>query len=102
LYKKSIELDSKKKEAHYNLGNTYARLRKNSQAISSYLRAIEIDRNYMDSWINLSTLSFKEGDFTNAVKYCDEAILSGYKAPQGYLNALAPHRVKKKGNVGSD
>ena len=94
LYQKSIKLDSKKKEAHYNLGNTYARLRKNSQAIASYLKAIEIDRNYMDSWINLSTLSFKEGDFANAVKYCDEAILLGYRAPQGYLNALAPHRAE--------
>jgi len=96
LYQKSIELDSKKKEAHYNLGNTYARLRKNSQAIASYLKAIEMDRNYMDAWINLSTLSFKEGDFVNAVKYCDEATLLGYRAPQGYLNALAPHRVRKK------
>jgi len=96
LYQKSINLDPKKKEAYYNLGNIYARLRKNSQAISSYLKAVQIDYRYMDALINLSTLSFKENDFVNAVKYCDEAILLGYKAPQGYLNALAPYRARRK------
>lgn len=92
FYQKSIKLDPGNTEAHYNLGNVYARKGKNQEAISSYLRAVEADPNYMDAWVNLSILSFKEGDFANAVKYCDEAVLLGYNAPQGYLNALAPYR----------
>ena len=92
LYKKSIDLDSSNPLVYYNLGNTYARFGKNSNAISSYLKATEVDNNYVDAWINLSILSFKIGDFDNAVKYCDEAVLLGYKAPAGYLNALEPHR----------
>ena len=94
LYRKSIEFDLGNKETYYNLGNTYARLGKNPAAISLYLKAVEVEPNYMDAWVNLSILSFKEGDFVNAVKYFDEAFFLGYVAPQGYLNALEPYRKK--------
>ena len=92
LYKKSIELDPHNPEAHYNLGNTYARLNMNNLALSCYRETVEADSGYLDAWINLSILSFKEGDFLNAVKYCDEAVLLGYNPPQGYLDALLPYR----------
>lgn len=94
LYQKSIALDSKNAEAHYNLGNSYARLGRNKQAIDSYLKAVKVEPEYMDVWVNLSILSYKTGDFTNAVKYCDEAVLLGYSAPQGYLETLAAYRKK--------
>ena len=46
----------------------------------------------MNALVNLSILSFQQGDFKGAVKYCDEAVLLGYDAPQEYLNTLAPYR----------
>ena len=88
----SLKDDQLKAKASYNLGNTYARLKRNPEAIAAYIKAVQTDPGYMDAWVNLSILSFQEGDFANAVKYCDEAVLLGYQAPQGYLNALAPYR----------
>ena len=93
LYRESIAKDPNNRVAYYNLGNSYAKLMQNTEAINSYLNAVKVDTNYMDAWVNLSILSFKEEDYANAVKYCDEAILLGYKAPQEYLNALAPYRL---------
>ena len=68
------------------------------EAISSYLKAVEQDPRHMNALVNLSILSFQEGDFADAVKYCDEAVLLGYDAPEGYLNALAPYRKTGAGN----
>jgi len=99
LYRRSIDLDEFNTEVHYNLGNVLARLGKGKDAITAYLKAVEIDVNYMDAWINLSILSYKENEFDMAVKYCDQAVLLGYNPPQGYRNALAPHRAKKLSNI---
>jgi tetratricopeptide (TPR) repeat protein len=96
LYKRSVQFGPENKEAYYNLGNVYARIGKNPEAISSYLIAVEVDPEYMDAWINLSILSFHQKDFQNAVKYYDEAALLGYKAPEGYLKTLEPYRGKSE------
>lgn len=98
LYEKSVALEPDNAEGYYNLGNIYAKLKKAPEAISSYLKAVEQDPGHMNALVNLSILSFQKGDFADAVKYCDEAVLSGYEAPQGYLNALAPYRSPAAGN----
>lgn len=97
LYQKSVAYDPENAEGYYNIGNIYARLESVDEAISSYLKAVEQDPRHMDALVNLSILSFKKGDFAAAVKYCDEAVLAGYDAPEGYLNALAPHRQPADG-----
>lgn len=94
LYQKSAEADPKNAEGHYNLGNVYAKLKREDEAISSYLSAVKEDPEHMNAWVNLSILSFQKGDFVKAVKYCDEAVLLGYEAPQGYLDALARYRTE--------
>ncbi|MBI5023766.1 MAG: tetratricopeptide repeat protein [Candidatus Omnitrophica bacterium] len=94
LYRKSVTLDPANAEGYYNMGNIYARLNNTGEAISSYLKAVDQDSLHMNALVNLSILSFQKEDFAAAVKYCDEAVLLGYDAPEGYLNALAPYRVK--------
>ena len=98
LYQKSVEFDPANAEGYYNLGNIYAKLKKAPEAISSYWKAVEQDPGHVNALVNLSILSFQQGDFKGAVKYCDEAVLLGYDAPEGYLNALAPYRQSGAGN----
>ena len=96
FYQKAVHLNSKNAQIHYNLGNAYTKLKMEDKAIFSYLQAVQKDPKHMDAWVNLSIISFKKKDFVNAVKYCDEAVLSGYEAPEGYLRALAPYRKSGK------
>lgn len=98
LYQKSVTLDPANAEGYYNMGNIYAKLNNTEEAISSYLKAVDQDSRHMNALVNLSILSFQKEDFAAAVKYCDEAVLLGYAAPEGYLNALAPHRQPVGGN----
>lgn len=97
LYRKAVEFDPENAEGYYNLANTYAKWDRPKDAVSAYLKAIEQDTKHANALANLSILSFQMGDFESAVKYCDEAILAGHDAPEGYLNALAPYR-KAGGN----
>lgn len=94
LYEKSIEFDPKNAEIDYNLANVYVKLNRNEEALKAYLSAVAKNPGHVNAWINLSILSFKMGDFKGAVKYCDEAVLLGYEAPAGYLNALEPYRKR--------
>ena len=92
LYQKSVEFDPANAEGYYNLGNIYAKLKKAPEAISSYWKAVEQDPGHVNALVNLSILSFQQGDFKGAVKYCDEAVSLGYDAPRQYLDTLAPYR----------
>ncbi len=94
LYQRSVALDPANAEGYYNLGNIYAKLKRAEEAISSYLKAVEDDPLHMNALVNLSILSFQKGDFSAAVKYCDEAVLLGYEAPAGYLKSLQPYRKR--------
>jgi tetratricopeptide (TPR) repeat protein len=96
LYEEAVKCDARNAEGYYNLGNTYAKLKMDDQAIRAYLDAVSVNPKHRDAWVNLSILSFQKGDFSNAVRYCDEAILLGYEAPEGYLHALAPYRRSGK------
>ncbi len=100
LYLKAVALDPENAEGYYNLANTYAKWDRPKEAISAYLKAIGQSPQHANALANLSILSFRLGDFESAVKYCDEAILAGYNAPQEYLNTLAPYRGHDHGTDG--
>jgi tetratricopeptide (TPR) repeat protein len=93
-YKKALEMDFKHARAAYNLGNACAGLERNEEAISAYKTAIAADPHYMDAFVNLSILLTKAGDYSEAIKYLDEARLLGYEAPELYLKELEPYRNK--------
>lgn len=95
-YQKSVEIDPSNPEVYYNLGNVYVKLEKPKEAVSFYLKAVKQDPLHMDTWVNLSILAYQQGDFANAVTYCDEAILLGYEAPADYLKVLEPYRQPHK------
>lgn len=91
-YRSAAEFDPQNAEAYYNLGNVYVQLEDGEGARQAYLKAVELKPSHMDAWVNLSVLAYKVGDFVNAVKYCDEAVLLGYDAPEEYLKELEKYR----------
>jgi len=91
-YQQSLTVNPKNAEAYYNIGNVYANLNSLDKAVSSYLKAVEYDSQHVNALVNLSILSYKQGSFDDAVKYCDQAIELGYRAPEGYLKTLMPYR----------
>lgn len=93
-YQKALTLNPENAEIDYNLGNVYIKLHRNEEALRAYLSAVAKNPGHVNAWINLSVTSFKMGDFKGAVKYCDEAVLLGYEAPEGYLKSLRPYRKR--------
>lgn len=53
-YKKVIQLDSRNKWAHYNLGTVYDQQGMKSQAISEYQTTLSIDQNFTNAIFNLA------------------------------------------------
>lgn len=91
-YLKTIEIDPAHTNAYYNIGNVYAALNDNKKALEAYINSININPNYIDAWVNASIISVHEKDFEAAIRYLDEAILLGYKPPEGFVKALEPYR----------
>jgi tetratricopeptide (TPR) repeat protein len=94
-YQKASIADPNNAESHYNLGNIYASLNELKSAISEYQKAVQADPAHMNAWVNMSILSFKLGEYTNAAKYCDEAMVLGYEAPPEYLESLKTYKASK-------
>ncbi|HNV24002.1 MAG TPA: tetratricopeptide repeat protein [Candidatus Omnitrophota bacterium] len=92
LYEKAISLAPQNPELYYNLGNVYVKLQDGKKAKESYLKAVHFNPNHLNAYINLSIVSFHLGDYADAVKYCDEAVILGYDAPLEYLNTLQQFR----------
>lgn len=91
-YQQSIKINPGHPKSYYKMGDIYAQMNENGKAIEAYRKAVEIDPNHTNSWVNLSILSFHEGRYKDAVKYCDEAVLLGYDVPPEYLQTLEKYR----------
>ena len=52
-HQKSVQLDPKNEETHYNLGNTLRELGKLEDAKESYKQAVRIKPDYIDAYNNL-------------------------------------------------
>ena len=93
-YQRAIRISPNHAEAYYNLGNVFSSLGKATEAKDAYKQAVTHNPSHINAWVNLSILAYKEGDFQGAIKYCDEAQILGYIAPQEYLKALLPYRKR--------
>lgn len=60
--------------AHYNLGLAYTSLGKVDSAERSYRKALEIDPELIEAWVNLGGTLMMKWDFEGAVAANDEAI----------------------------
>jgi Tfp pilus assembly protein PilF len=71
----SLRLDDRSAQAHYLLGNVYARQEQHDKAEQSYLRALEIDATYIDARANLGVVLYQQHRFDRA-REAFEAVLS--------------------------
>ena len=62
IYESMLELNYKKSEVYYNLGNAYYKLNKIGQAIWSYMKALELTPRNTDLRYNLSVAKAKRID----------------------------------------
>jgi len=64
--KKAIEFEPKNSELYFTLGTALDKQGISSEAINSYLKAIELDSNYFDAYYNLGALYFNQAvEFNN-------------------------------------
>jgi tetratricopeptide (TPR) repeat protein len=63
IMRRPLRYAPKNAEAYYNLGNVYADLGQNGEAIASYLKTVGINPRHQDAFVNLSILSFKVQGF---------------------------------------
>ncbi|MBW2554707.1 MAG: tetratricopeptide repeat protein, partial [Deltaproteobacteria bacterium] len=65
---------AKKAEEWFEKGNMAMSAGYNNVAIRFFKKAIEIDPNYLESYINIGLLYNKEGDTKKAISYYEKAI----------------------------
>lgn len=92
FYEKAIFVDPKAAEPYYNLGNVYAALAENARAIDQYKSAVGIKPDHLDALVNLSSLSYRQNEFKDALMYLDRARALGYEPPAEYAKALEAYR----------
>ena len=61
-YKRTVEINPKKVEAFYNLGNSYCALKDFNEAINYYIKAIAIDPTHEPAFYNLGYAYHRTGD----------------------------------------
>tara|TARA_B100000686_G_C16760758_1_gene958506 strand:+ start:153 stop:2270 length:2118 start_codon:yes stop_codon:yes gene_type:complete len=75
-YEKAISFDinATKDKPYYNLGNIYRELGNFEKSISFYKKAVDINPNFISTYINLSISLNKNGNLKEAISYCEKAI----------------------------
>ena len=74
-YESAILFDSglSKDKPYYNLGNIFGELGDNKKSIAYYKKAININPDSVDAYINLSIALNKNGDLIEAINWCERA-----------------------------
>jgi len=73
-YRRSIEIEPERSEAHNNLGNTLLRLGKAREAIDSFDRALQLQPNNPQAFYNRGIALHNLGQFESAVESCRRAV----------------------------
>jgi predicted TPR repeat methyltransferase len=59
----------------YNtLGNLYSQMNDTEKSEENYLKALQIDSNYINAWLNLANLSYKNNDSDMAKHYFEKSL----------------------------
>jgi tetratricopeptide (TPR) repeat protein len=99
-YLKAEENGVASAELFFNIGNVFAGLQNPDRAIEYYNKAVAVNPKAVDAWVNLSILSFQKELYVDSEIYLNNAVALGYKAPEGYREAIAvklqeSHQTKK-------
>ncbi|MFO0754615.1 MAG: tetratricopeptide repeat protein, partial [Thermodesulfovibrionales bacterium] len=80
-------------KAHYSLGVAYGKLRKYSEAIEAFKRAISIDPDYAEAHNNLGVTYLKSGMYKGAVEAFEQAIMIKPDYAEAHNNLGVAHFV---------
>jgi tetratricopeptide (TPR) repeat protein len=72
-YKKAISMYPEFLEAYNNIGELYSKMGDSTQAKSTYIEALTIDRNYK-VLLNLGVEFYNEGSYDQALKHFNESV----------------------------
>ena len=75
-------------EAHNNLGTVYFKTYRVNEAEQQYLKALQINKDFVPAWCNLSQLKIDQGDYFHAKKAASNAV-SKDPSNSSALNKLA-------------
>ena len=64
----------KSAEVHYNIGHRHWLVGKNEEAVTELKKAIELDPNYVDAYIDLAVAHCQLGKHRDAISYCNKAL----------------------------
>ena len=73
-YKKSIKLNPRDVNSHYNLGNAYKNVGQLKEAVASYKTAIKLNRKFRGAYINLVSTLFKLVKYQDALNVTTKAM----------------------------
>lgn len=73
-YKQSIELDSRRAECYYNLGNAYVIIQEFGNAIEPFKKACELDPQNVAAFYNLGNAYLLTKDLDNALRLFEEVL----------------------------
>lgn len=94
-YKRAIEMYPGFIEAYNNMGEIYSQLGESSTAISTYKRALDIDRNYK-VLLNLGVEYYNRNDYTASLAYFTESLSLSPDFMEGnYYAGLAHFNLKE-------
>jgi tetratricopeptide (TPR) repeat protein len=97
-YNKAISIHPKFIEAYNNMGEIYSKIGDADRAISSYLQALSIDRNYR-VLLNLGVEYFNKGQMTNALAHFSESVKNNDDFLEGHFyTGLAYFNIKDYAN----
>ena len=87
-HQKSVQLDPKNEETHFNLGNTLRELGKLEEAKESYKQAIGIKPDYVDAYNNLGITFQQLGELEEAANSFTRAIGLNPNLSKSHLNLV--------------
>lgn len=95
-YRKAISIYPKYSTAYYQMGRALEMQDRRPEAKDAYLKAVEIDPQFLDPYRFLAGLSARQQDWKLAVEYADKAIaIDPLHYPDAYFHRAVAHYYRK-------